>query len=92
MGRISRFGLLELSRQRIRSALSEKTFTPCENCEGTGLVKSTESAALAVLRQVRAGLARGGCTQVRVELPDEVAIYLLNQKREELFRWRRFTA
>ena len=86
MGRISRFGLLELSRQRIRSALSEKTFTPCENCEGTGLVKSTESAALAVLRQVRAGLARGGCTQVRVELPDEVAIYLLNQKREELFR------
>jgi ribonuclease E len=86
IGRISRFGLLELSRQRIRSALSEKTFTPCENCEGTGLVKSTESAALSVLRQVRAGLARGGCTQVRVELPDEVATYLLNQKREELFR------
>ncbi|NWF56901.1 MAG: ribonuclease E/G [Syntrophaceae bacterium] len=86
VGRISRFGLLELSRQRIRSALSEKTFIPCENCEGTGLVKSTESAALSVLRQLRAGLARGGCTQVRVELPDEMATYLLNQKREELFR------
>ena len=86
VGRISRFGLLELSRQRIRSALSEKTSTPCENCEGTGLVKSKESAALSVLRQVRAGLARGGCTQVRVELPEEVATYLLNQKREELFR------
>jgi ribonuclease E len=86
VGRISRFGLLELSRQRIRSALSEKTFAPCGNCEGTGLVKSTESAALSVLRQVRAGLARGGCTQVRVDLPDEVATYLLNQKREELIR------
>jgi len=86
VSRISRFGLLELSRQRIRSALSEKALVPCENCEGTGLVKSTESAALTVLRQVRAGLARGGCTRVRVELPDEVATYLLNQKREELFR------
>jgi ribonuclease E len=86
LSRISRFGLLELSRQRIRSALSEKTLIPCEHCEGTGLVKSTESAALKVLRQVRAGLARGGCTQVRVQLPDEVATYLQNQKREELIR------
>jgi ribonuclease E len=86
VSRISRFGLLELSRQRIRSALIEKTLVPCANCEGIGLVKSTESAALAVLRQVRAGLARGGCTRVRVELPEEVATYLLNQKREELFR------
>lgn len=86
VSRISRFGLLELSRQRIRSALSEKALVACGNCEGTGLVKSTESAALTVLRQVRAGLARGGCTRVRVELPDEVATYLLNQKREELFR------
>src|SRR5512136_959186 len=86
VSRISRFGLLELSRQRIRSALSEKALVPCGNCEGTGMVKSTESAALTVLRQVRAGLARGGCTRVRVELPEEVATYLLNQKREELFR------
>jgi ribonuclease E len=86
VSRISRFGLLELSRQRIRSALSEKTLVPCGYCEGTGRVKSTESAALAVLRQVRAGLAKGGCTRVRVELPEEMATYLLNQKREELFR------
>jgi ribonuclease E len=86
VSRLSPFGLLELSRQRIRSALSEKTLIQCEHCEGTGLVKSTESAALNVLRQVRAGLARGGCTRVRVDLPDEVAHYLLNQKREELFR------
>ncbi|HSR10706.1 MAG TPA: Rne/Rng family ribonuclease, partial [Thermodesulfobacteriota bacterium] len=56
VGRISRFGLLELSRQRIRSALGEKSLVPCSFCEGIGRVKSTESAALAVLRRVRAGL------------------------------------
>ena len=86
VSRLSHFGLLELSRQRIRSALSEKTLIQCEYCEGTGLVKSTESAALTVLRQVRAGLARGGSTRVRVDVPDEVAHYLLKQKRDELFR------
>ena len=86
VSRLSCFGLLELSRQRIRSALSEKTSIQCEHCEGTGLVKSTESAALTVLRQVRAGLARGGCTRVRMDLPEGVAHYLLKQKREELFR------
>jgi ribonuclease E len=89
VGRISRFGLLELSRQRIRSALGEKSFIPCVYCEGTGLVKSTESAALTVLRKVRAGLAKGGCTQVKVELSDEVANYLFNQKRGELLRLER---
>lgn len=86
IGRISRFGLLELSRQRIRSALGEKSLIPCAYCGGTGSVKSTESAALAILRRVRAGLARGGCTQVRVELSDEVANYLFNQKRGELLQ------
>jgi ribonuclease E len=86
VGRISRFGLLELSRQRIRSALSEKSLIPCGYCEGTGMVKSTESAALTALRKVRAGLAKGGCTQVKVELSDEAANYLFNQKRSELLR------
>jgi ribonuclease E len=86
MGRISRFGLLELSRQRLRPAVSGRSFLPCANCHGSGLVKSTEAAALTVLRRVQAGLAKGGCTQVRVVLPDEVATYLLNQKRAEVFR------
>ena len=86
VGRISTFGLLELSRQRIRPAVSERSFIPCANCAGSGLVKSTEAAALTALRRVQAGLAKGGCTQIRVELPEEVATYLLNQKRAELFR------
>jgi ribonuclease E len=86
MGRISRFGLLELSRQRLRPAVSGRSFIPCANCTGSGLVKSTEAAALTVLRRVQAGLAKGGCTQVRAMLSDEVATYLLNQKRAEVFR------
>jgi ribonuclease E len=86
VGRISRLGLLELSRQRLRPAVSGRSFIPCANCNGSGLVKSTEAAALTVLRRIQAGLAKGGCTQVRVVLPDEVATYLLNQKRAEVFR------
>lgn len=86
ISRINRFGLLELSRQRIRPAVIGRCFIPCAHCSGSGLVKSTEAAALTVLRKVQAGLAKGGCTQVKVELPDEVATYLLNQKRAELFR------
>lgn len=85
-GRIGRFGLLELSRQRIRPAVSERSFIPCASCRGSGLVKSTEAAALNVMRRIQAGLAKGGCIQVRVEVPEEVATYLLNQKRAELFR------
>ncbi len=86
IGRISRLGLLELSRQRLRPAVAGRSFIPCANCDGSGLVKSKEAAALTVLRQVRAGLARGGCTLVKAQIPEEVATYLLNQKRSELLR------
>ncbi|MBP1714695.1 MAG: ribonuclease [Deltaproteobacteria bacterium] len=86
IGRISRFGMLELSRQRIRPAVAGRSFIACGNCGGSGLVKSTEAAALTILRRIQAGLAKGGCVQVKVELPDEVATYLSNQKRAELFR------
>jgi ribonuclease E len=84
MAHISRFGLLELSRQRLRPAVSGRSFVACTYCNGSGLVKSTEAAALTVLRKLQAGLAKGGCAQLKAELPDEVATYLLNQKRAEL--------
>jgi len=84
VGRISSFGLLELSRQRLRPAVSERSFLPCLSCNGTGLVKSTEAAALKVLRRLQAGLAKGGCTHVKMELPEGVATYLREQKRAEL--------
>jgi ribonuclease E len=86
MGRISRFGLLELSRQRLRPAVSGRTFISCSHCNGSGQVKSIEAAALMALRKIQAGLAKGGCTQVKAELPKEVATYLLNQKKGGLFR------
>jgi ribonuclease E len=86
MGRISRFGLLELSRQRLRPALAGRSFLPCPHCGGSGLIKSVETAALTVLRKIQAGLARGGYVHVRVEVPIEIATYLLNQKRAELLR------
>ncbi len=86
MGRISSFGLLELSRQRLRPAVSERIFIPCRHCQGTGLEKSTEAAALSALRKIQHILAQGDCTSLRMELPDEVATYLLNQKRSTLLR------
>lgn len=86
IGRISRFGLLELSRQRLRPAVAGTSFIPCPQCAGGGLIKSVEAAALTVLRKIQAGLARGGYVHVRVEVPGEVATYLLNQKRAELLR------
>lgn len=86
MGRISSFGLLELSRQRLRPAVSERVFIPCRHCQGTGLEKSTETAALSALRKIQHTLAQGDCTSLRMELPDEVATYLLNQKRSTLMR------
>jgi len=86
MGRISRFGLLELSRQRLRPALAGRSFLPCPHCGGSGLIKSVETAALTVLRKIQAGLARGGYVHVRVEVPIEIATYLLNQKRAKLLR------
>lgn len=86
MGRISSFGLLELSRQRLRPAVSERIFIPCRHCQGTGLEKSTEAAALSALRKIQHTLAQGDCTSLRMELPDEVATYLLNQKKSTLLR------
>ncbi|MBP1720270.1 MAG: hypothetical protein H6Q43_3708, partial [Deltaproteobacteria bacterium] len=67
-------------------AVAGRSFIACGNCGGSGLVKSTEASALTILRRIQAGLAQGGCVQVKVELPDEVATYLSNQKRAELFR------
>jgi ribonuclease E len=86
IGRISRFGLLELSRQRLRPSIVGRSFVPCTHCGGSGLLKSVEAAALTVLRKIQAGLAKGGCFHVKTEVPDEIAAYLLNQKRAELLR------
>ncbi len=84
VGRISAFGLLELSRQRLRPSLAEANAETCPTCSGAGHVRSTESAALRVLRGVEEECLRKKSTDLVVRAPAKVALYLLNQKRNAL--------
>jgi ribonuclease E len=84
VGRISRLGLLEISRQRLRPAAVASSYTACPMCEGHGSVRTAESAALGTLRKIHNRVAEGDIAQLTVTLPRDVAMYLLNQKREDV--------
>lgn len=84
VARISQFGLLELSRQRLKPTILEGNYQSCPHCEGSGLVRSTVAFALSVLRQIRAEAAKDTLAAVNAQLPMDVAFYLLNQKRKEI--------
>jgi ribonuclease E len=84
VGRISQFGLLEMSRQRIKAALTEGSHLTCPHCNGSGHLKSPETQGVALLRKIHASAAKGQVGRVDAQLPIEVAAYLLNNKREEL--------
>ena len=85
LGRISMFGLMELSRQRLRPSLQELSSQSCPTCHGLGVVRSTESCALQALRLIQeAGIK--GAAAMQVTLPADVGLYLLNQKRDALHR------
>ena len=84
VGRISPFGLLEMSRQRLRSSLTEASTQPCPHCGGTGFIRSTESTALYVLRSIEEEGMRRRSAEVCVYVPTTVALYILNYKRESL--------
>lgn len=84
VGRISQFGILEMSRQRIRQALNQASYLECPHCEGRGKVKSVESMALSFLRKVHAAAAKGTAAEIRGGLPLEVAYFLLNRKKRDL--------
>jgi len=84
VSRISQFGLLELSRQRLKPTILEGNYLKCPHCEGSGLIKSTVSLALTVLRRIRAEAAKETLASVKALLPMDVALYLLNQKRQEI--------
>ncbi|UFS71508.1 Rne/Rng family ribonuclease [Geomonas sp. RF6] len=84
VARISEFGLLEMSRQRIRQTLHQASTLECPHCDGRGKVKSVEAMALSFLRKVHAAAAKGVIADVIGSLPLEVAYYLLNRKRREL--------
>jgi ribonuclease E len=89
IGRISQFGLLEISRQRLRPAAAATSYVACPMCDGHGLVRTTESAALVALRKIHHRVSQGDASAIRVSLPPPVAVYLLNQKREDLAQLER---
>ncbi len=84
IGRLSRFGLLEMSRQRLRPSLGDSSNIVCPRCTGIGSIRSVESMALAILRLVGEETRKDRTTRVVVQVPVEVATYLINEKREVL--------
>ena len=84
VGRISAFGLMEMSRQRLRPSLAETSSQPCPHCGGAGFIRSTESTALYVLRSIEEEGAKARSAEICVYVPTTVALYMLNQKRESL--------
>ena len=84
VGRISSFGLMEMSRQRLRTGVLEASTKPCPHCEGTGLMRTASSAGLSALRMIEDEAARGRGDKIVLRAGREAAIYLLNKKRAEL--------
>lgn len=85
VGKISRFGLLEMSRQRLRPSLGESHLIVCPRCSGQGVVRSTESLALSILRLVEEEAMKDKTGKVVIRLPIEVGTFLLNEKRDAIF-------
>ncbi|VVD67031.1 ribonuclease E [Pandoraea capi] len=84
MGKISRFGLMELSRQRLRPSLSEGTHVTCPRCNGTGHIRDAESSALQVLRIIQEEAMKEHTAAIHCQVPVEVSAFLLNEKRQEI--------
>lgn len=83
-GKISRFGLLELSRQRLRPSLGETSHSACPRCHGTGHIRGTESTALHILRIIQEEAMKDNTAAVHAQVPVDVATFLLNEKRVDL--------
>ena len=86
VGQISRFGLLEMSRQRLRSSLSEYSYRNCPRCSGNGVIRSVESSCLNLLRLIADEALKENTEAIQVVLPLDMATYILNEKRHEIHR------
>ena len=84
VGKISSFGLLEMSRQRIRSSIKEGVYSLCSNCDGTGLIRSIDSRSLELLRTISEITIKKNIKKIDAEIPSEILNYLINQKRNLL--------
>jgi len=82
VGRISRFGLLEMSRQRLRLSLGENTQDVCPQCEGRGTVRNIQSQSLSIIRLIEEAALKEKTTHIQIQLPVDMATYLINEKRE----------
>ena len=87
VGKISEFGLLQLSRQRLRPSIIEANTVSCHHCKGTGLIRSTESSALAILRGIEEIGLQNKAAAISVRVPAHVDLYLLNQKRRSIVEY-----
>ncbi len=85
-GKISRFGLLELSRQRLQPSLGETSYSPCPRCNGIGHIRGTESTALHILRIMQEEAMKEHSAAIHVQVPVDVATFLLNEKRGDIHR------
>jgi ribonuclease E len=86
LSRISKFGMLELSRQKKQSTIQEISYTTCPYCKGSGLRPSLEYASLGAFRKIETEVVKGNYSELRVILPHEIAGYILNNKRSELLK------
>ncbi len=84
VGSLSKFGLLELSRQRLRPTAEVSAYTPCPACQGRGRIKRVDTLSLSLLRQISTQVAQGQIQEVRAAVPLEVSNFLLNKKRKEI--------
>ena len=84
VGKINRFGVLVMTRQRLRPSIQQTTHVPCPHCQGAGQVKSVEALLLSVVRRLKAILSHGDVKELRVKLAPAIALPVLNQKRREL--------
>jgi ribonuclease E len=84
VGRISKFGLMEMSRQRIRQSIELERFEVCENCQGKGLVMPVDAQGLGFLRKIRLKASGKDIKDIKAIVPEKVAYYLLNRKREDI--------
>ena len=85
IGKISRFGLLELSRQRLQPSLGETSHIPCPRCHGTGFIRGIESSALHILRIIQEEAMKENTGAIHAQVPVDVATFLLNEKRSEIY-------
>ncbi|MBE0494022.1 MAG: Rne/Rng family ribonuclease [Thiomicrospira sp.] len=86
IGKISRFGLLEMSRQRLRPSIEESSQIVCPRCNGVGVIRGVESLALSILRLLEEEAMKDGTRRVTVQLPVDVATFLLNEKRSQIIK------